>query len=228
MTTRVASTRIKCQTEKCNRLFHYPSLARNHQRTCTGKPDVRIKRKVYGRLQNDFEDLRKLFPPDWELSKDVTTFDIETFEKEENGQIKLKLLSIAAASTLVDKPQYFVRTSSDPKAAWEMVNKFMDYLCMLHKKKLEQIPDYVIKKVEEVNKLVKERPFDRKLYSLRAKLKKCVSLSCFSFNGGKFDMQLLIVYIVLYGMEKKWSASVLKKGTAFLSVEIGPLHFKGK
>ena len=227
MTTKRLAIKEKCKTPKCQQRFIFPSDKARHEKTCTGKQILTVKRKVYGRLQNDYNELRKMFPPGWTIAQDVTTFDIETLEKVEGGNICLKLLSIGVASTL-GEPKYFVRSSSDPKAAQAMVDEFMDYLCTLQEIKQNQLPDYVIDEMNSLNEEL-DQSFSKEKYRKKRFLKKCTMLNIFGFNSGGFDIKMLITYMATYAARKEWgNPYVLKKATKYLSVEVGQLHFKGK
>ena len=227
MTTKRLAIKEKCKTPKCYQRFIFPSVKKRHEKTCTDKQIITVKRKVFGRLQNEYYELKKMFPPGWTISQDVTTFDIETLEKKENNNICLKLLSIGVASTLGES-KYFVRSSSDPKAAQKLVDEFMDYLCTLQEIKQSQIPDYVIDEINSVDNEL-EQGFSLKNMRKKKFLKKCTMLNIFGFNSGGFDMKMLISYLASYGKRHGWAdPCVLKKLTKYLSVEIGQLHFKGK
>ena len=47
------------------------------------------------------------------------------------------------------------------------------------------------------------------------------------YNSAKFDLQILMPYIVDYGKRNKLAVKVLKRGNAYLSLTIDTLIFKG-
>ena len=47
------------------------------------------------------------------------------------------------------------------------------------------------------------------------------------YNSAKFDLQILVPYIVDYGKRNKLKVKVLKRGNAYLSLTIDTLIFKG-
>ena len=177
----------------------------------------------------------------------LAVWDIETFEEKtylppvEHGMVAeadLKLLSIGLGSNLPGfKPKCWVRKSSDPDAADEIIKQFVHELFRLQKQRRALLPDYVKdirrKIFEKEDQLMRESEQNgtdhkielSKLASYLNYMKNMESLSIFGFNSQKFDLPViagpLFRFLSIFG-----EISVLKKGTAYFTVSCEGLVFK--
>lgn len=112
-----------------------------------------------------------------------------------------------------------------------MVNLFMDHLMALKNIYERSLPEELTNQY----KLVKEKigscgdwHEQRKLYGEKAKLQTLMSLPIFGFNSSKFDLKVLVPYMVKYANNNDLAKEVrvLKKGSNYFSFSIDTLDFK--
>ena len=63
--------------------------------------------------------------------------------------------------------------------------------------------------------------------AILAEIERVFTLSVFGFNSAKFDLKIMLGYMVVYADSRDLAVRVLKRGTAYFSIQIGNLLFKG-
>ena len=240
---------------KCKLTFTCKQNLEKHREKCLQMSTKQIicKEKVYGDEKNiqtsmvedgfapeEFIDFRDFL---------LVTFDIETFEEKtwleipENGLVSeadLRLLSIAVGSNIPGfKEKCWVRKSSDPKEARVILEKFVETLLKLRKKRQEYLPPYLTdmenKIIERELELldecktqeIKTCPELTKIISYRNYITNLKNLSIFGFNSQRFDIPVIAgtLFRILQFVTGD-EVSVLKKGASYFSVSCGGLIFK--
>ena len=64
------------------------------------------------------------------------------------------------------------------------------------------------------------------LYNLRRKLQELMELSIFGFNSARFDLPILLPHIVSWATKHGHQIECLKRGTSYITLRVGSLHFK--
>ena len=131
--------------------------------------------------------------------------------------------------------------NSSEESEVKIVDEFLDFLTWAdgRAKPNQEIKSLIEKFYEEIE-IEKIRlgnkgqsPLIASLKSKISILKKYLFLNVFGYNSSKYDLQILMTKI-MQSLEKnkkiipgyKSGLKVLKKGTAYFSVQIGNLHFK--
>ena len=224
LTTQIKYEPVKCGKPGCGFKASRPSTIEAHRSQCRNYTEIKSKQISYGK------PLPSMAP-----SFKLCVFDIETLEEEspkDNIEATLKLLSIGVATNLNGyESRYFVRNSSRMDSGQSTVNQFMDYLMILKNKYEKSLPKALITSYEDLCIQIEScENFheSRKLYAEKSKLQSLMSLPIFGFNSSKFDLKVLVPYLVKYaqnnGMEK--DVKVLKKGANYFSFCLGNLEFK--
>ena len=213
-----------CGKPKCGYTSPRPDLLERHRKNCRDYTLVTSKQMKYGAQVDSYKPIFKF-----------GCFDIETVEKvsDENVEANLEILSIGIASNINGyESKYFVRENSQPISGQRMVDDFMDYCFQLNQSYQEQLPPGIAKEYAELQVLLKNS-FGNKseheaAFAKRCQLKEQLTFSIFGFNSQKFDMKVLVGYIVVFAKERKMEISLLKKGSSYFQLEVGTLAFKGK
>ena len=53
-----------------------------------------------------------------------------------------------------------------------------------------------------------------------------MELSIFGFNSGRFDLPILLPHIVSWAVRRGERIECLKRGTSYITLRVGSLHFK--
>lgn len=98
---------------------------------CSVETNVKSVQHSYGDIKTHISSLvkDKILPEtllDFKVT-DLACFDIETVDRNVEGESDLMPISIAVASTLEDT-KYFERSSSSPEDGVKLVADFLDYL----------------------------------------------------------------------------------------------------
>ena len=217
-------TETPCGKPKCGFTSPRPDLLERHRKNCLDYTLVTSKQITYGAQVDSYKPIFKF-----------GCFDIETVEKvsDNNVEANLEILSVGVASNINGyESKYFVRENSQPISGQRMVDDFMDYCFQLNQSYQAQLPPEIAKEYAELQLLLKNS-FGKKneyqdAFVKRCQLKEQLTFSIFGFNSQKFDMKVLVGYIVVYAKERKMEISLLKKGSSYFQLEIGTLAFKGK
>ena len=240
---------------KCKLVFKCKQNLEKHREKCLELSTKQIicKEKAYGddksvprsMVEEGYAPESLLNYRDFHLA----TWDIETFEEKtfleipENGLVAeadLRLLSIAVGSNIPGfEPKCWVRRSSEPEAAQEILESFVEELFKLRKKKQEFLPPYLI---EVENKIIerelqihdeiksqgiKTTPELSRLISYRNYICNLKNLSVFGYNSQKFDIPVIAGTLFrLLELTTFEPVSVLKKSASYFSVSCGGLIFK--
>ena len=239
----------------CKLTFTCKQNLEKHKEKCLEMSTKQIicKEKVYG----DDKDIAQRMvedgyaPDEFVNFRDfsLVTFDIETCEEKtwleipDHGLVAeadLRLLSIAVGSNIPDfKEKCWVRKSSEPDEARVIIEKFVETLLELRKKRHEYLPPYLTEMENKVierelelheecaQKDIKTCPELTKIIQYRNYIKNLKNLSVFGFNSQRFDIPVIAGTLFqtlryLTGEE----VSVLKKGASYFSVSCGGLVFK--
>ena len=223
VTTIQPPAEIPCGKSNCR--FTAPTEERIeiHRKNCLDHTLVTSKQLKYGAQVNSYQPIFKF-----------ACFDIETVEKPTDTDVEanLEILSIGIAANINRyESKYFVREISLPASGQIMVDEFMDYCFQLNQSYQEQLPPEIAKEYAELE-LELKNSFGKKnehqdAFVKRCQLKEQLTFSIFGFNSQKFDMKVLVGYIVVYAEERKMEISLLKKGSSYFQLEIGTLAFKG-
>ena len=213
-----------CGKPNCGFTSPRPELVEKHRKTCRDYTLVTSKQLKYGAHVDSYKPIFKF-----------GCFDIETVEKvsDNNVEANLEILSIGIASNINGyESKYFVRENSQPISGQRMVDDFMDYCFQLNQSYQAKLPPGIAKEYEELQLQLKNS-FGKKsehqdAFVKRCQLKEQLTLSIFGFNSQKFDMKVLVGYIVVYAKERKMEISLLKKNSNYFQLEVGTLAFKGK
>ena len=240
---------------KCKQIFKSKRNLDKHREKCLELSTKQIicKEKMYG---DDTSIPQKMvddgYAPHGLLEyKDfyLATWDLETLEEKthleipENGLVAeadLRLVSIAVGSNIPGfVPKCWVRKSSEPEAAKEIIEKFVATLLKLRKEKQKLLPPYL---VEVENKIIEREielheeneregrktcPELTKIISYRHYLSSLKNLSVFGFNSQRFDIPVIAGTLFrILELSTLSPVSVLKKGASYFSVSCGGLIFK--
>ena len=223
-TTESMPTEYKCGKPDCG--FQTPRKDKldKHRESCRNFSLITSKQRVYGGIHNPLEPVFKF-----------ACYDIETVEKEsEYAEATLELLSIGVAANVEGlQSKYFVRKSSSPEHGQAMVDEFMDYLFELSELYDNYLPESLY---DEYNELIETADFFNGTRNGPAKqaanlkkhqIKEQLMFSVYGFNSRKFDMKVLVGYILVYAEERDLEIKLLKKGSSYFQLDIETIAFKG-
>ena len=115
-----------------------------------------------------------------------------------------------------------------------MVDEFMDYLFELSELYDNYLPESLY---DEYNELIETADFFNGTRNGPAKqaanlkkhqIKEQLMFSVYGFNSRKFDMKVLVGYILVYAKERDLEIKLLKKGSSYFQLDIETIAFKGK
>ena len=117
--------------EICFYRSKYSHHVKDHMETCSVETNVKSVQHSYGDIKTHISSLvkDKILPEtllDFKVT-DLVCFDIETVNRDDEGESDLRPISIAVASTLEDT-KYFERSTSSPEDGLKLVADFLDYL----------------------------------------------------------------------------------------------------
>lgn len=164
------------------------------------------------------------------------TFDIEAYEEKTGIMSKRtievaqhKVLSIAIGSNFgFEWAKY--RTDSSPEAAFDLIEKFIEQLCLMQENYSSQFPDYFFEALTLIETDLQNEKLSRSkksyLTMLKRYLQKYLLMDLYSFNGGRYDLNVLAPYL-LPGLSRTCnSVRLLKKNSAYFSIETESFCFK--
>ena len=222
MSTVQPSQDVACGLPGCG--FRTPrkdKLAR-HRNQCRNETEVKTKRKVYGEKVESSNPIIKF-----------VVYDLETVEKSSSkAEAKLELLSIGLASNICGyQSKYFCRKSDNSLDGQELVDRFLNHIFELKSQFDDNLDPEIVREYEEVNEKLRDtsRPWSEKrlLFTRKQQLKEQLKLSVYGFNSSKFDMKVLLSYLVTYAKNKNLKIEVLKKGAIYFNLTLDGIIFKG-
>ena len=208
---------------------------------------IRCTQTTYG---DDYSILRKMaeegFIPLEALEYrnfSLATYDIETIEipyhncAPEMGMVKEashRLLSIAVGSNMKDvQTKCWVRKSMCPSEEQRLVEKFIAYLYEIQKIKVRSLPNWIddaLIKIEDLQMDFKSKDAKWWEYSYLTGYKRALKafrvLDTFGFNSSKFDLPVLMAPLIIALKKRGGKINILKKMTAYISVQNDTLSFK--
>ena len=220
-----------------------------HRKAC-GNFNVKkiiCKQKSYGDNENILKDIANAgYIPFEALDyKNFTlcTWDIETLENRYSNsapkfgmvlEADLRLLSIAVGSNLPNyKPKCWIRKNLEPSEERRLIRKFLDELELIHKKKMESLPEWLwigIEKIQEdieEKKRLKAKSWEyNHLTRFKLALESLTHLDVFGYNSSKFDLPTIMGPLVLELSKRTKTISVLKKMSGYLSLRTERFSFK--
>ena len=133
------------------------------------------------------------------------------------------ICSVSIASNLPTPDEYFVRQSSNPQAASDLVNNFLDHLFELEKIYSTLIPEEINYAISELRSDITSDKFSKsqcRQHSILNFLKQYLVLPCYAFNGSRYDIPCIIGLIFNYCEVNKCEFNTIKRGTGYMSVTI--------
>ena len=237
------------KTKNCKfSTFHYYNFKR-HEAKCGINNVKRIKcvQTTYG---DDYNVLREMANDGYIPMEAIDyrnfslcTYDIETIEipfqncAPDRGMVteaNHKLLSIAVGSNMKNMPtKCWVRKTLEPSEETRLVSKFVDYLYQAQKQKMRTLPEWIsdaLVKIEE--KQIEMKRDDAKWWEMaflskyKRAMKNLQLLDTFGFNSSKFDIPVLMAPLILELKKRGGRLNILKKNTAYISIQNDTLSFK--
>ena len=218
-----------------------------HIETCKDTRNICAKQKIYGQSDSTLSSLiTDGYLPEESRNfskKHFACFDIETLEYHENSDIdfnekregltyknELRLCSIAVGSNIQGiETKCFIRKDSSPESAESIIQEFFEYLAIIKQKYDAEIPNYyndAIAKIEEEIKKLNFSAEQRKLYNYLQFLKNITSLIIYGFNSSKFDLPILMPYLITIGGRLGFESNCIKKGLKYINFTMGPYIFR--
>ena len=178
----------------------------------------------------------------------LAVWDLETVEEKSgleaprhgiNTEATLHLLSIAVGSNIPNmETKCWVRKSSDPKHAAQLIKNLVVYLKKLQEERKKLLPDYILEaemKIEAVCEKIKfhivcgdksrNLEFCRLRSYLRA-LENLTKLSVYGFNSSRFDCPVIAGDLFVLLKKLDGNVSILKKGASYFQIASDSLIFK--
>ena len=201
-TEKFIQTQYECKIFNCYMKFDRKTNFDRHVESCQEGVKITTKQKSFGENKSHLERAVELgYLPeklkDFRL-KFISVFDIETMEINSRKEISTrtlieaqhKLLSLAVSTNIPMKPdKFFCRTSSEPEAEQDLVNRFVEYLGDLHSALADQIPSEIQDAIDKLETDLAALRFGSKkleLTNLQNSLRKYYTLRIYAFNGGTF------------------------------------------
>ena len=164
------------------------------------------------------------------------SFDIEAIESK-TGILRKKTLEVAehkvlsiaiGANTGFEWAQH--RKDSSPDAAFMLVENFLDKISTLQDVYDAQFPDFFHDAIETLETDLKcetlSRVKKRYLNMLKNYLGKYLKMDIYSYNGGRYDLNVLAPYL-LPALNRRFSdVRLLKKNSSYFSIETESWCFK--
>ena len=218
-----------CEKNNCRFKTQRADRLQRHQNSCTGETKIKTKRVLYGKEEQVIDQLTI---PESFLSEPVfkfACFDIETIETSSNiAEAKLSILSIGLASNLDSNKYYFERKSSAHEDGQFMINQFMMQVEDLATKYQSTLPPQVEEELAKIKQQEKEAYWFEKqqLFKKKRFLKDLLAFNVFGFNSSKFDLTVMVGYLLTYATQNNKKFNVLKKGSRYFNITIGNVIFK--
>ena len=160
--------------------------------------------------------------------KYLVTWDIEALETIPDGDIQhveayQNICSVAVASNINADVKYFERESSDPTAAYKLVESFINHLFELENAYQELIPPEIAAAVSKLDEIITSHHFSKKQTrekALRTYLKQMYTLPCYAFNSGRYDLPCIIGLIYNYSKLHDCKMKTIKKGTSYMALTL--------
>ena len=215
---------LKCGMPDCGFRTPRRDKLEKHRKTCRNYTLVTSKQRMYGNKQELIEPVFKF-----------ACFDIETIEKpSEFAEATLELLSIGCATNVSGlESKYFVRDSSSAIDGQAIVDQFMDYLFQLNNSYESCLPAELYDEYEEVSEVAnfwgqtRNKTKKAAAHLKKMAIKEQLMFSVYGFNSRKFDVKVLIGYMIVYAKARNLEINLLKKGSMYFQLDIETLAFKG-
>ena len=161
--------------------------------------------------------------------KYLVTWDIESLEQKpsilepERIEAFQNICSVSISSNLPVEDQYFVRESSEPEAASNLVTSFMDHLFKLEENYQEQLPKEIFEAIGKLDVSITSHQFSKRKLRLKAALnylKQYSTLPVYAFNCSRYDIPCIIGLIYDYCSANKCSMNAIKRGTGYMALTV--------
>ena len=164
------------------------------------------------------------------------TYDIEAIEEKTGIMTKKsievaqhKILSIAIGTS--DGFEWSKhRKNSSPEAAFDLIEMFLDKLRDLVEDYSTQYPDMFYEALEILESDLTNASLSKAkksyLSMLKRYLEKYLLMDIYSFNGGRYDLNVLAPYILPSLAKRFNNVRLLKKGSSYFSIETENICFK--
>ena len=238
-----------CEFEDCPFFTENRGTFFAHVKSCKDfTRSVQAKQRIYGTHESPLAGLvSDGYLPRKALTfshKYFACFDIETLETREDDDVdieakreeglsfknELKFCSIALGSNIPDvETQCFVRESSSADSAEKTMEAFFARLSFIKQKFDDAIPEYFLEAKQKLEKKISNMDFSAertKLFKYLGYLKTFSSLIVFGYNSSKFDVPVLIPYLLTIGRRLGFQPNAIKKGTRYINFEVGPFIFR--
>ena len=110
-----------------------------------------------------------------------------------------KILSVAVGSTLT-ATKVFVRASSDPNDAHDLIRRFVNELVTIGELFEANLPSFfssgLTKLENDISELEGQNPKRSKLQNLKHRLTSLMKLQVYGYNSGSYDITVIIGYLV--------------------------------
>ena len=238
------------QCDKCSYVCKREWNLKN-EHTCSEVSEVISKQCKLGENYSELKELvkmeylpetitvngNKMATVDYRQDK-VVVYDIETLEQKPSDptypglppEALLNPVSIGAASNIPGfEEAWFCRSNSAGESAQTMVDAFMNFLIQIQIAFLTKLPPcietaYNTIEAELETDVIKQNVEKRtKLVKLKHFLTKYLTLNVWSFNGGKFDIPVLLNYITVYCTSRDLDLSPIKRGSQYMALNVDNL-----
>nr|AAT47865.1 hypothetical protein 008-24 [Oikopleura dioica] len=229
-----------CPNEGCYFEFSIPSGMERHLKTCSNKvTSVTAKQKSYG-LRDDIimQLVNEQILPKEALSYRIdrfVCFDIETLEKKVDTRTPATelhashhLLSIAIGTNFGFE-KVFVRENSSAEAARQLVQDFVETLVEISDSWHNFFPNYFKEAVEKLENIVaeaKKKTEKRRFKGMLNKLVKHLKMNIYGFNSARFDLPVLVPYLLPIISKYDSKLSVIKKSCSYFLIENRKMAFR--
>ena len=190
-------------------------------------------KKCYGGAQSPLESAvaMELLPEKFSnfRQKYFVTWNIESLEQkpaiheESIVEALQNVVSISVSSNLPVDDQYFVRRSSEPEAATELIKNFIDHLFKLEEIFQELIPTEISEAIAKLNEMIISTNFSKtqlREKSILTYLKQFYTLPCYGFNSAKYDIPCIIGLIFNYCKVNDCELDTIKRGTTYMALTL--------
>ena len=239
---------IRCKNFSlgCYFTFRTTQQKNDHEKNCSSEQQIQVSQKELGLNSKLLQKARDhdLIPSKIEPNRSFLFFDIESVLPKSNecfGKSSVKNLhkvvsiSVNAHIDGIHDTKVWTVQDSSEEAQIELVRKFVNFcLDALRRvkfdKKMEKALPIVRMMLKNLQNGKKNENFDlEELYTLQTFLSQYLELSVFGYNSSRYDLVIIFdkICAVLDSENfEREKISVLKKGLAYFSLNLGRLHFK--
>ena len=236
-----------CPTPKClfgtSRRYNYI----RHTESCTGESKVSCNQKkieVPDNLAREALAREGILPSADFQNTYYSVYDVESLMKDSTkfwyDSVKLhRLASIAVVSNLAtEKEVFFYRRNMKPSSLKLLIQEFWEHLTEIRKEMWSLLPESIHKGYVGYLEFVKTEtykkasPEQKNLINKKISvLRKIRALRCYSWNGERYDANILLTPLIDYFSkdEKKFSKmSAIKRKAGFMHISYDGIHLQGK